>query len=309
MSVSRARVPYCKRQLAACLLLAWLVGANMILSGCGDGNGSDTKSRPSPASKLAPQTDRGAVSTTVPVYAGDPEATKKPKGEKILEDIPPSLRPREGSVSPRMRNSEGTTIAQWLNIVHNDVATFWQQRFNAVNSEYPPIRQVIFSLVTRDCNGEIVLLTAGAFYCYRPGPVTGKEAFFFSLPWMEANVDPYGDAAMAMAVAHEHGHRVQHLLGTIGPKDKYPSADIELQADCFAGLWMATKYQRGDLDPGDVKEGLDLAASLGDRPGLPASDPQAHGTSEQRKDAFDAGYNTGRGSSCKVADLRARRPK
>ena len=68
---------------------------------------------------------------------------------------------------------------------------------------------------------------------------------------------------------------------------------FELQADCYAGAWGADADQRGMLEQGDIEEGLAAARSVGDLPGVPWFDPQAHGTPEQRIEAFSVGFRRG----------------
>ncbi len=101
-------------------------------------------------------------------------------------------------------------------------------------------------------------------------------------------------------IAHEVGHHVQRLLGIRGP-----SVQIELQADCFAGVWGHSAAQRGLLEPGEAGEGLRAAASVGDdriarmagRRVAPES--FTHGSSEQRASSFKRGMDSGDPNSCR----------
>lgn len=146
-----------------------------------------------------------------------------------------------------------------------------------------------------------------AFIEYRSeedAPVCGDEqvptgnAVFCSgsnyIAWDEANLlMPYfarvGDFAIAYVLAHEWGHSIQAQVGAQAQAGIF----FELQADCYAGAWGADAGVRGMLEPGDVEEGLAAARSVGDLPGVPWFDPQAHGTPDQRIEAFSVGFRRG----------------
>jgi uncharacterized protein len=123
-----------------------------------------------------------------------------------------------------------------------------------------------------------------------------------------------GDFAQAYVIAHELGHHVQHLLGTDaqvrraqqgnpGTANKY-SVGLELQADCYAGVWGKSTEQRNILDPGDIDEGLNAAASVGDdrimqrTTGRVNADAFTHGSAAQRTSWFRKGYETGDPRAC-----------
>jgi predicted metalloprotease len=114
------------------------------------------------------------------------------------------------------------------------------------------------------------------------------------IAWDEANLlMPYfaqvGDFAIAYVLAHEWGHSIQAQVGAQAQAGIF----FELQADCYAGAWGADAGLRGMLEPGDVEEGLAAAQSVGDLPGIPWFDPRAHGTPEQRIEAFTVGFREG----------------
>ena len=137
-----------------------------------------------------------------------------------------------------------------------------------------------------------------------------------------------GEFAQAYVVAHEVGHHVQTLTGIEGRMRARQrgqpdaanalSVRLELQADCFAGVWGHAAAQPGraanhkvELEPGDVKEGLDAAAAIGDdrlTKGRVAPDSFTHGTSAQRVEWFRRGLTAGTPDACDTFDSRAFQP-
>jgi predicted metalloprotease len=124
-----------------------------------------------------------------------------------------------------------------------------------------------------------------------------------------------GDFADAYVVAHEIGHHVQNLLGILPRFNRArqtmseteanaASVRIELQADCFAGIWGKFTDQKGLLDKGDLEEALNAANQIGDdalqkqAQGYVVPDSFTHGTSEQRAKWFTRGFQTGKLSAC-----------
>jgi predicted metalloprotease len=123
-----------------------------------------------------------------------------------------------------------------------------------------------------------------------------------------------GDFAQAYVLAHEIGHHVQHLLGIMNRVERAERSDnedpeelsvrLELQADCFAGVWGYTTYDRELLESGDLQEGLDAAAAVGDdriqRQAGQRVNPETwtHGSSEQRTTWFRRGFDSGDPSEC-----------
>ena len=146
----------------------------------------------------------------------------------------------------------------------------------------------------------------GPFYCPGDARVYIDLSFFDELA---RNFGAAGDFAQAYVIAHELGHHVQHLLGTdqqvrraqqSNPEmgNQY-SVRLELQADCYAGIWGRSTQQRDKLDAGDIEEGMNAAASVGDdrilgRSGRRVSTESfTHGSSEQRMTWFRKGFDTG----------------
>ncbi len=280
----------CGARVATILVAA----ASLSVAACGGNDkASEKPGVTNPASQIAPHSSRnGAVATRVPVYDGDPKATRKPAGEAVLASLPRVVRPEQRSVTPRIRGSAGQTVAQWLNTIDNDVATFWQGMFNRSGLAYAPATQSIFSAPLSTPCGP-ANSTTGPFYC------GSDTTIFLPLPWFVREANPVGDTAIAVVVAHENGHRVQDLLGILRDRRRR-GIDTELQADCLAGLWAASVYSRGLLEPGDLDEAWSFTRAGGDAPGTPASDPGAHGRPAQRLRSFQRGYNSGLPAACRI---------
>lgn len=134
-----------------------------------------------------------------------------------------------------------------------------------------------------ECGGERVE-AGNAFYCTEGNYIAWDEANLL-MPYFEQ----VGDFAIAYVLAHEWGHAIQNQVGARAEATIF----FELQADCYAGAWGGDAELRGMLEPGDVEEGLAAAQSVGDPEGIPWFDPDAHGTAEQRIEAFTVGFEGG----------------
>jgi predicted metalloprotease len=104
-----------------------------------------------------------------------------------------------------------------------------------------------------------------------------------------------GDFAVAYIVAHEYGHQIQAELGLYQQNAQLPTMAFELQADCYAGTWAKSAAQQNRLEDGDVQEALDAALAVGD---FDPSNPNHHGTPEQRAEAWNSGFESGDPSAC-----------
>ena len=121
--------------------------------------------------------------------------------------------------------------------------------------------------------------------------------------------DAPGDFARVYVLAHELGHHVQNVLGTSDQVRQQQQADpgrandlsvrLELQADCYAGIWGHSAQDRGLIEPGDIAEGLDAAAAVGDDAlGNGDQESWTHGSSESRQRWFRAGFDSGHLDAC-----------
>ena len=160
----------------------------------------------------------------------------------------------------------------------------------------------------------------GPFYCPGDQKVYIDLGFFDSL---RSRMGAPGDFAQAYVISHEVGHHVQNLLGITGKVDgmrgRVPegqmnalSVRVELQADCFAGVWTHHSQKgKGWLDRGDVDEAMNAAAQIGDdmlqrkTQGTVVPESFTHGTSQQRQNWFRRGLESGSMAQCNTFDARA----
>jgi predicted metalloprotease len=197
--------------------------------------------------------------------------------------------------------------------VYNVADTVWSQEFQRRGLPYNAPRIVFFTSGTQTGCGAASSST-GPFYC------PADQELYFDLGFLQQLQDQFGaqgEFAQAYIVAHEFGHHLQTLLGT-EPKvraaqERNPSlanrysVALELQADCYAGVWAHGAAQTGfitDLTQSDISDGLDAAAAVGDDrlqqefQGKVNPESWTHGSSAQRQHWFTTGYRAGDASSC-----------
>lgn len=208
-------------------------------------------------------------------------------------------------------DSRGDDSADFVSVVLADTEDTWSSLFAAKDRQYQPPRLVLYTdMVQSACGFDSA--AAGPFYCPGDAKVYLDLGFLRELKRMGAS----GEFAVAYVIAHEIGHHVQNLVGTsqkvrelhsrTGRRDANASSVLtELQADCFAGVWAHHGHrQRNILEGGDVQEGLNAAASVGDdrlmRMAGRGVHPESftHGSSEQRTHWFRAGLETGDLGTC-----------
>jgi predicted metalloprotease len=138
-----------------------------------------------------------------------------------------------------------------------------------------------------------------AFYC----PTDASLYLDYTFLWHA--LDDYGDFAVALVVTHEWAHHIEWLVGFWTTADGRPdqwgeffSIQIELLADCWAGSAASYMEDVGMLEAGDLEEGYEFALTLGDHFGIAATEPGAHGTSDQRLTAFFTGFEQADPGSC-----------
>jgi predicted metalloprotease len=183
----------------------------------------------------------------------------------------------------------------------------WREIFTKSNRQYQEPRLVLFRSATQSACG-FASSQVGPFYCPADSTVYIDETFFDVL---EQRFGASGDVAEAYVIAHEVGHHAQNQLGimdrvNLGSNEQ--SVKLELQADCFAGIWANSVADLGVFEPGEIKEALDAAAAVGDdriQGSLGGSvNPESwtHGSSEQRTTWFTRGYESGNPSVCNTFD-------
>jgi len=199
---------------------------------------------------------------------------------------------------------------QFVDYVQGDAQDFWTQQFQAAAKPYQRAKVVLFrDQVQSGCG--LASSETGPFYCPLDQRVYLDLGFFDEL---NQRFKAPGDFAQAYVVAHELGHHVQQELGIeqkvrqesqANAGDANPlSVRLELQADCLAGVWARSTYDRGILESGDLEEGLTAAAAVGDdriqQQTQGRIDPETftHGTSAQRDHWLQTGFDSGRLEAC-----------
>jgi predicted metalloprotease len=199
---------------------------------------------------------------------------------------------------------------QLVSFVLDDVQKTWTQVFAAHGRTYRHAKLVLYRDMTYSGCGAAQAST-GPFYCPEDERVYIDLSFWNELKRFGGST---GDFAQAYVVAHELGHHVQKLLGIEtrmrrlaqqDPEDRnHLSVDLELQADCFAGVWGHSTEQRNIVHPDDIDEALKAAAAVGDdhlqRMAGRAVSPErwTHGSSAQRSEWFRRGLRGGTVASC-----------
>ena len=195
--------------------------------------------------------------------------------------------------------------------VVGDTEDVWTSLFKQMGSRYEPPHLVLFNRGTQSACGMASAAT-GPFYCPGDQRVYLDTAFFQEL---SQRFGAPGDFAAAYVIAHEIGHHVQNQLGTMQKFDTAAqrsdarqrnalSVKLELQADCYAGVWGYYAAKRNLLEPGDVEEGLKAAAAVGDdniqraSRGYVVPDAFTHGSAAQRTRWFKQGMSTGDPRTC-----------
>jgi predicted metalloprotease len=208
------------------------------------------------------------------------------------------------------RNQREEPLVQFVSFVLDDTQKTWTQILSQQNVPYRHAKLVLFrDRIDSACG--LAQSASGPFYC------PGDEKVYIDLGFYDELRQRFGapgEFAQAYVLAHELGHHVQKLIGVEekvhAAREQNPRAAnqlserLELQADCFAGVWGHSTDQRKLLDPDEVHEGLNAAAAVGDdrlqRMAGRSVNPETftHGTSQQRMDWFQKGFSTGDMKAC-----------
>ena len=207
---------------------------------------------------------------------------------------------------------------QFVAVVLGETEDVWGQIFKASNLTYHDPKLVLFSGATRSGCGT-AQSAMGPFYCPVDKTVYLDTDFFRV---MEQQLGSRGEFARAYVIAHEVGHHVQDELGVLDQttaarqrvgeaQANAISVQVELQADCYAGVWANAARDRLKLTDDDIRSALDTAARIGDdalqqkSQGVVVPDSFTHGTSEQRQTWFHRGYQSGDPDQCDTFNARS----
>jgi len=202
---------------------------------------------------------------------------------------------------------------QFTESILGETEDVWQAVFQAQNAQYPAPTLVLFSGGVRSACGS-ASSAVGPFYCPADRQLYIDLGFFQDLQRLGGSG---GDFAQAYVIAHEVGHHVQHLTGSLGRLNEARqrgenvegaggmAVRVELQADCYAGLWAHHAEKRhGWLESGDLEEALQTASAIGDdrlqkrTQGTVVPDAFTHGSAEQRVRWFRTGFEHGDPRRC-----------
>jgi len=214
--------------------------------------------------------------------------------------------PSTGTTTTRPTNPQEDELKQFSATVLASTEDVWADIFRQAGKTYSKPTLVLFTEAVRSACGEAGA-AVGPFYC------PGDQKLYLDLSFfneLQTRFRAPGDFAQAYVIAHEVGHHVQNLLGTMDKVDSARgrmseaeanqlSVRLELQADFLAGVWAHYAQQKGILESGDIEEALGAASAVGDDrlqregQGYVVPDSFTHGTSEQRIRWFRKGLETG----------------
>ncbi len=231
----------------------------------------------------------------------------------------PSISPQQ---SPEVNRQTGTggkedEMREFVSVILGSTEEVWSDIFRAYGKRYPLPELTLFSGQVRSACG-LASAASGPFYCPGDSKVYIDLSFYQTLA---RQFGAKGDFAQAYVLAHEVGHHVQNVIGVLPEFNRMrqgmgklevnkTSVKVELQADCFAGVWGHYVARQGWLEEGDLEEALVAANQIGDdaiqkrTQGYVVPDAFNHGTSEQRRFWFRRGFESGRIESCDTFNAR-----
>lgn len=212
--------------------------------------------------------------------------------------------------SPEQQAGDDRT-REFLSVVLAETEDTWSKVFRANGASYEDPRLVIYSgAVNSGCG--FGTAAVGPFYCPNDQQLYVDLSFFETLA---QRLNAPGDFAQAYVLAHEVGHHVQNLTGILGRFDQARqsmseteanamSVRVELQADCYAGVWAHFADRSGIVEDGDIDEAIGAASAVGDdnmqrrSQGYAVPESFNHGTAQQRSQWFRTGYRSGDPAAC-----------
>lgn len=229
----------------------------------------------------------------------------------LLEGGGTDYGPSQGQQEPRSGAPEDE-LGQFVSVVLADTEDTWTDLFRQANRDYPEPTLVLFTGAVQSACG-FAQAAMGPFYCPPDRKLYIDLSFYREL---QNRFRAPGDFAQAYVVAHEVGHHVQNVLGIMDRvaalRSRMSQADanalsvrVELQADCFAGIWAHHANRlRQILEQGDLEEALNAASAIGDdrlqkrSRGYVVPESFTHGTSVQRQHWFRRGFEAGEMGAC-----------
>ena len=197
---------------------------------------------------------------------------------------------------------------KFTSVILASTEDFWREQFQKLGKTYIPPKLVLYNGATQTMCGTGQAMM-GPFYCNLDKTVYLDLSFYQE---MKRRLGGGGDFAQGYVIAHEVGHHVQNLLGTFNKVEQLSqnqstlirnqlSVKLELQADCYAGLW--GNGVKNILDTGDIEQALNTVQAIGDdrlqqNNGYIVPDSFTHGTSKQRYTWFKRGYDSGSMDQC-----------
>jgi uncharacterized protein len=230
----------------------------------------------------------------------------------LLQGAGGSMQSAPGPAEPYQATPQEQQLFKFSSNVLFQTEQVWEQLFAASGSQYPKPKMVIYTGGTQTACG-LGQAAAGPFYC------PGDQSVYLDLSFYNELARQFGasgDFAWAYVIAHEVGHHVQQVTGTLGKANAAQrrlsegeanevQVRVELQADCYAGIWAHhAQKQRQILEEGDIEEAMRAAQAVGDdtiqkrAQGYVVPDAFTHGSAEQRQRWFMTGFRSGNPDSC-----------
>ncbi|MEO1523520.1 MAG: neutral zinc metallopeptidase [Cyanobacteria bacterium J06633_2] len=243
------------------------------------------------------------IALIVMLLGGDPTVVLNQTGPISQQPVP---------TQPRQSSPEEDQLVDFVSVVLADTEDTWNEIFQELGGDYREPTLVLFSDAVNSACG-FAEAEVGPFYCPADEKVYIDLSFYEDL---KRRHQAPGDFAQAYVIAHEVGHHVQNLTGISGQVQQLQrqvsqveanqlSVRLELQADCFAGLWAHRADEaRQILERGDIQEALNAASAIGDdrlqrqARGYVTPDSFTHGSSEQRVRWFSVGLESGAIQQC-----------